>query len=226
MKKKILIVAAHPDDEILGCGGTVARLVKEGCEACTLILGEGVTSREKVRPGERRSSELKELKNEAFRANKIIGVKRIFLYELPDNRFDTIPLLDIVKIIEKVKKEIRPDMVFTHYENDLNVDHQIAYKAVVTATRPVKEESVRKIFSFEVLSSTEWGFSQNFCPNAFFDITKTIGLKEKALGKYVSELRAFPHPRSLIGAKLLARTRGMAIGAEYAEGFKCVRTIE
>lgn len=224
--RKILIVAAHPDDEILGCGGTVARLVKEGCTAYTLILGEGITSRDDARSRGKREKEIKALKKKIYKANKIIGVSKVFIYDCADNRFDTVPFLDIVKIIEKVKNRIKPGIIFTHYENDLNIDHQITYKAVITATRPVKEESVKEIYSFEVPSSTEWNYPQSFSPNGFFDISKTIQKKLKAMTRYKTELRTFPHPRSLKGIKVIAKNWGMQVGLECAEAFKVVRIIK
>ena len=223
--KTILIVAAHPDDEVLGCGGTIARLIKEGFEVYTLILGEGITSRDNMRDRKRREEEITELKGEAKEANKILGVKEVFFYDFPDNRFDTVPFLDIVKVVEKVKNSINPEIIFTHYERDLNVDHQITYRAVITATRPLKEESVKEIYSFEIPSSTEWRYPLNFSPDVFFDISTTIDIKIKALEKYKIELKKYPHPRSLEGVKLIAKNWGIKVGLEYAEAFKVARII-
>ncbi len=224
-KRKILIVVAHPDDEILGCGGTVARLVKEGSEAYTLILGEGVTARYDKKNGGKVRKEIIELKKQAIEANKIIGVKKIFFFKLPDNRFDTVPFLDIVKTIEKIKNELNPDIVFTHYEKDLNIDHRITYQAVITATRPLPDERVKQIYSFEVASSTEWNYPLSFSPNVFFDISKTIDLKVKAMGKYKTEIRELPYTRSLEGVKLNTKAWGTKVGLKYVEAFKCVRWI-
>ena len=225
-KKKVLVVAAHPDDEVLGCGGTIARLIKEGFEVYTLILGEGITSRDNMRDRKRREEEITELKGEAKEANKILGVKEVFFYDFPDNRFDTVPFLDIVKVVEKVKNSINPEIIFTHYERDLNVDHQITYRAVITATRPLKEESVKEIYSFEIPSSTEWRYPLNFSPDVFFDISTTIDIKIKALEKYKTELKKYPHPRSLEGVKLIAKNWGIKVGLEYAEAFKVVRILK
>jgi len=224
--KTILIVAAHPDDEVLGCGGAIARLIKEGYEAYTLILGEGITSRDDMRDKKRREEEITELKGEAKEANKILGVKEIFFYDFPDNRFDTIPFLDIVKVVEKVKNSINSEIIFTHYEKDLNIDHQITLRAVITATRPLKEESVKEIFSFEIPSSTEWNYPLSFSPDVFFDISTTIDIKIKALEKYKTELEKYPHPRSLEGVKLIAKNWGTKVGLEYAEAFKVVRILK
>lgn len=223
---KILIIAAHPDDEILGCGGTVARLNKEGHTIYTLILGEGVTSRDNIRNRNKRENKIIDLKNYAEKANKILGVKKVFFYDFPDNRFDAISFLDIVKAIEKIKNNVKPERIFTHYEKDLNIDHQITYKATITAARPLKEEIVKEIYSFETPSSTEWNYPLSFSPNVFFNISGTINIKLKALEEYESELREYPHPRSLEGVKLNAKYWGMKVGLEYAETFKCVRRIE
>ncbi len=226
MSKKILIVAAHPDDEVLGCFGTVARLIKEGYEAYTLILGEGKTSRDESRIVENKKDELEVLNQEIVEANRIIGIKKVFIETFPDNRFDSVDLLDIIKAISKVKEEINPDIIFTHYEHDLNVDHQITYKAVITATRPMVDECVKEIYSFEILSSTEWNYPLSFSPDTYFDISNTIDLKLDAMKKYDSELCSYPHPRSLEGIELNAKYQGMRVGKEYVEAFKVIRSIK
>lgn len=226
MKKKILIIAAHPDDEVLGCFGTVARLIKENdYEAYTLILGEGKTSRDEKREVENKKEELEVLNNEISNANNVIGIKKVFVETFPDNRFDSVDLLDIIKAISKVKEEIKPDIIFTHYENDLNIDHQITYKAVITATRPMADETVKEIYSFEVLSSTEWNYPLSFVPDTHFDISTTIDLKIEAMKEYESELCDYPHPRSLEGIELNAKYNGMRVGKKYVESFKSVRII-
>jgi len=224
--KKILIVAAHPDDEVLGCSGTVTRLIEQGAQAYTLILGEGITSRDDIRDSDKRRNEISKLREEIHEANQIIGVDKVFIENLPDNRFDTIPFLDIVKLIEKVKDEIKPDTIFTHYQDDLNIDHQITCRAVLTAARPLADETVKEIYSFEVLSSTEWSFPSSFSPNTFYDISDTIDKKLLAMSMYKSELREYPHPRSLDGIKCSAQCNGIKIGANYAEAFKLLRQIK
>ena len=224
--KNILIIAAHPDDEILGCGGTIARLNKEGHTIYTLILGEGVTSRDDLRDIKKREKNILELKGEAKKANAILGVKEVFFHDFPDNRFDTISFLDIVKAIEKIKNKIKADIIFTHYEKDLNIDHQITYKAVITATRPIKGETVKEIYSFEIPSSTEWSYPLSFSPNVFYNISETMDIKLKALEEYKTELREYPHPRSLEGVKLTAKNWGMKVGLNYAEAFKCARIVK
>ncbi|EAK0442055.1 PIG-L family deacetylase [Campylobacter lari] len=218
---KILIIAAHPDDEVLGCFGTIAKYIQEGYEAYTLILGEGKTSREINSENEQEI-----LEDELFKANNLLGIKKVFRKFFPDNAFDKIPLLEIVKSIEEVKNEIKPNIIFTHYEKDLNIDHQITYKATITATRSLQEESVKEIYSFEILSSTEWNYPLSFQPDVFFDISETLDLKLKAMSFYQSELRNYPHPRSLEGIKINAQYQGMRVGLQYAEVFKSVKVIK
>ncbi|EAH6869417.1 PIG-L family deacetylase [Campylobacter sp. RKI_CA19_01128] len=218
---KILIIAAHPDDEVLGCFGTIAKYIQQGYEAYTLILGEGKTSRDINSKNEQEI-----LEDELFKANNLLGIKKVFRKFFPDNAFDKIPLLEIVKSIEEVKNEIKPNIIFTHYEKDLNIDHQITYKATITATRSLQEESVKEIYSFEILSSTEWNYPLSFQPDVFFDISATLDLKLKAMSFYQSELRNYPHPRSLEGIKINAQYQGMRVGLQYAEVFKSVKVIK
>ncbi len=220
------MVAAHPDDEVLGCGGTVARLTNDGCEVYTLILGTGISGRYENGDAEKIKSEIEELKKQTHAANETIGVKEVFFHDFPDNRFDTVALLDLVKVIEQVKDSIKPDIVFTHCAGDLNIDHQITYKAVLTATRPLPAETVREIYSFEVLSSTEWNYPLAFSPNVFFDVSDTINLKLKALAEYKSELRELPHPRSLEAVGVNAKVWGTKTGVNCAEAFRAIRILK
>lgn len=225
MAKKILIVAAHPDDEVLGCFGTVARLIDEGYEAYTLILGEGKTSRDEENASDDWEEELQTLRAEIEKANATIGIKKVYIEQFPDNRFDRVDLLELVKVVNDVKERIRPDIIFTHFGGDLNIDHQLTYQAVITATRPMEEESVKEIYAFEILSSTEWAYPLSFAPDTFFDISQTIDKKVEAMRAYASELREYPHPRSLKGIELNAQYHGMRVGRSYVEAFKSIRVI-
>jgi LmbE family N-acetylglucosaminyl deacetylase len=160
-------------------------------------------------------------------ANKLIGAKEVFTASFPDNSFDSVPLLDIVKKIEEIKQKTKPQIIFTHHFGDMNIDHQITHQAVLTATRPMQGETVKEIYSCEIPSSTEWNFEPNkqFTPNVFFDVSKTIDKKIKALEKYKSELREYPHPRSLQHIKELAKFRGARCGLNFAEAFYLVRSV-
>ena len=226
MINRILVVVAHPDDEVLGCGGTIARHTRQGDEVYCLLLGEGITSRYSQQG--KVKEELKQLKLEAEQAAEILGIKKVFFKDFPDNRFDSIPLLTIVKAIEKVKREIRPAIVYTHHQGDLNIDHQLTFRAVLTACRPLKGETVKEIYSFEVPSSTEWSSPDTrnyFVPNVFVDISETFDKKIEALGAYRGEIREYPHPRSPEALRAIAMRWGSTVGCEAAEAFQLVRSI-
>jgi len=221
----LLVVAAHPDDEVLGCGGTIARLTGEGHDVYVAILGEGITSRYDNR--EQADQEMiKQLQDRSRQVSKLLGVKELCLYDFPDNRFDTVPLLNIIKIVEELINRFQPQIVYTHHGGDLNIDHVITHRAVMTATRPVENYPVKEIYAFEVPSSTEWAFGQfqsTFRPNVFVDISRTLEAKIQAMHLYESEVRAFPHPRSPEALRALAISRGSCVGFQAAEAFELVR---
>lgn len=222
----VLVVAAHPDDEILGVGGTVKKHIERGDKVFALILGEGQTSRWQKR--EMADIEIVEdLHKNSYEAAKVIGFEKIFLESLPDNRFDSVDLLDVIKIVEKYIKTINPQIVYTHYGQDLNVDHRVTNQAVLTATRPIGNYSVREIYGFETVSSTEWNFggSNLFKPQKFVDISDNFDCKIAAMEKYRTELCEFPHPRSVQMLRALAEVRGATIGVELAEAFEVIRIV-
>lgn len=226
-KSTIMVIAAHPDDEVLGCGGAIARHAESGNPVYVLILGEGILSRYE----DRKIADKKEicsLRSDSKAAASILGVKKIFFLNFPDNSFDSVLILKIIKEIERIKRLIKPNIIYTHHYADLNIDHCITYKATLTACRPLKEESVREIYSFEVPSSTEWhgpDKRSSFIPDRFIDISKTINKKVKALRCYKQELRPYPHPRSIRGVRVLAAKRGIEAGLEFAESFETIRVV-
>ncbi len=224
---KVLVIAAHPDDEVLGCGGTMARLVEEDAEVHVHILGEGVTSRHERR-GEADRSALHELHGHARDACALLGVERLSVHDLPDNRFDTVALLDVVKVVERVIEDVGAEVVYTHHGGDLNVDHAVVHRAVLTATRPLPGSTVREVYAFEVPSSTEWALQRIdpvFRPNVFVDIGNTLARKIEAMKAYPGEIRAFPHPRSPEGLEAVARRWGSVAGFQAAEAFELVRSL-
>jgi len=221
---KILVVAAHPDDEVLGCGGTIARLAQEGNEVYIAILGEGITSRCAQRD-QADPMQVEALHERSQRVAELLGAKELFTYDLPDNRFDTIPLLDIIKIIEGLIDDLQPQVVYTQHGGDLNIDHQIVYRATLTATRPMAGGPVKTVYAYEVNSSTEWAFqrfSPVFRPNHFVDIAETLETKIQAMALYESEVRVFPHPRSPKALRAAARRWGSVVGLMAAEAFEVV----
>jgi len=220
MGQKILVIAAHPDDEVLGAGGTILKHVKKGDGVSILILSEGETSREGSVNIEKRESE-------ARKAAELLGAK-IFLEKLQDNQFDSLPLLKIVKVAEKYLDEVKPSIVYTHNPHDLNIDHRITFQAVLTACRPKPGYFVKKILSFEILSSTEWQVKDGknqFLPNVYNEITEFIDKKIEILEVYRQEVENFPHPRSKEGVKILAQYRGMEAGYKCAEAFQLIRQL-
>ncbi len=224
IKNSVLVVAAHPDDEAIGCFGTLLKHKKLGDKINIIFLTDGVSAREA------NDKEKSERKKNCFKALKILSLnhKNIFFLDYPDNMMDSVPLLNVVKEIEKIKKKIKPNIIYTHFSNDLNVDHRIAYQATITSSRPKKNETVEKIFCFEILSSTEWADKNkvNFSPNYFVDISNFINLKLKALKAYDNEIKRSPDSRSLENIKNLASLRGSTIGTFYAEAFFVERFIE
>ncbi len=228
MKQTILVVAAHPDDEILGCGGTIAWHAARGDLVHILILGEGATSRDANRKVETRQPELDALNQTAIKSSKILGAQSIHFASLPDNRMDSIPLLDIVKIVENYVSQFKPQTLYTHHFGDLNLDHRLTQQAVITACRPQPHSCVKELFFFETPSSTEWqctGSSTVFQPHYFVDISKTWNLKLEALRIYQAEMREWPHSRSIEAIESLAKWRGASIGVNAAEGFSVGRII-
>ena len=221
MSLKILIIAAHPDDEALGCGGTLARHAAHGDEIHILFLADGESSRPD-------NHDIKGRNKAAENAASELGCEPPILLGLADNQMDTLSLLEIVQKIEKVIEKISPTIIYTHHGGDLNVDHQIAHQATLTAVRPQPDCPVNKIYGFETLSSTEWASPDQdtgFRPNHFVDIYNYMDNKLAALKCYEQEMRPFPHARSYEAVKALATYRGVSVGVKAAEGFTVIREI-
>ena len=217
--KRVLAVGAHPDDVELGCGGTLAKHAIGGDEVHIVFMADGETSR----PGAAIADVIKR-QEQSFKAAKELGISEARITHLgyPDQRMDASTLLDIVQVFEEAVRRINPQIVYTHYEHDLNIDHRITAQAVKTAFRPHHLSDVEAVYSFEVPSSTEWMFGDYpFLPNHYVDVGGIpIERKFLALNAYKSEMRAWPHPRSALGIQTLASVRGSNIGCQAAEAFK------
>jgi LmbE family N-acetylglucosaminyl deacetylase len=224
---KVLVIAAHPDDEVLGCGGAIAQHVSVGDEVHVEILAEGIKSR-LAKPYSDNKSAVLDLKRSAEIANGILGVASLTLHGLPDNRLDSMDRLDIIQLIENKISTYSPKVIYTHHCGDVNIDHRIIHEATNTACRPLPGSDVCRILYFEVPSSSEWqipGSAPPFLPNWFVDISSSLATKINALDAYNSEMRSWPHPRSLTAVEHLAKWRGASVGLNAAEAFVLGRNI-
>lgn len=222
MTKRVLVVAAHSDDEALGCGGTIARHVADKDTVHVIFLTNGVGARG-IKAVDHHISKRRQA---AERALAILGVTSFSHFDFPDNSLDKLVLLDVIKTIEPVINDFKPDTIYTHFAHDLNIDHRICHQAVLTAARPQPNHTVRAIYEFEVPSSTEWSFSDvTFHPQHFVDISHYFATKLLAVSEYAEELRPAPHPRSDVSLEALARWRGATVGCAMAEAFRVVRQI-
>lgn len=222
MSKVVLVVAAHSDDEALGCGGTIARHVAEGDMVYAVFLADGVSSREGNGP-----IELNKRVEAAERARQILGITKNYYLGLPDNRLDALPLIEVIRPLEQVVSEIKPQVIYTHHHGDLNVDHRVAHQAVMTACRPLPGSSVREIYTFQVMSSTEWNSPgyMPFLPQYAVDISSYLDVREAALEAYEQEMRPYPHSRSLSHLVALAQHNGAMYGFVAAEVFMIARLL-
>ena len=228
LENKVLVVAAHPDDEVLGCGGTIARLASEGRAVHVLLLADGEKSRAAADGSGVAAGAVAARKAAAEKACRILGCESVESLSMPDNRMDGLVLLDVVKEIEARIVRHAPTTLLTHHGSDVNVDHRIVSQAVIVACRPVPNHSVRELLFYEVPSSTEWcppRSADNFAPNYFVDVSATLDRKINALKAYASEVRDFPHPRSCLAIEALARWRGATVGVAAAEAFVVGRKI-
>ena len=219
----VLVIAAHADDESLGCAGTIAKHIAQGDNVDVIFMTNGVGARDSNSDGDTimRASALEQ-------AMTVLGVKDYQCFDFPDNQMDSVPLLGIIKTIERVINKVLPNIIYTHFAHDLNIDHQITHQAVMTACRPIKGSSVKKIYSFEVLSSTEWNSPSqpNFIPQYIVNIDDFWNKKYQALQCYHEELRPFPHSRSLACIEAQAILRGASYGFKKAEAFHIERILE
>jgi LmbE family N-acetylglucosaminyl deacetylase len=223
MTQRILALVAHPDDEVLGAGGTLARHAAEGDDVHIAFLTDGVAARgENKAAAERRAMASR-------RAAAILGAQEPRFLGFPDNRVDRVDLLDVVQAIERVVVESEPSVIYTHHSGDLNIDHVICHRALLTACRPMPGSDVRAIYAMEVPSNTEWAApsaSNVFLPSRFVDISAVQNTKRRALEAYSEEMRPFPHPRSIDALEALAKWRGAAVGLPAAEAFMVLREVD
>ena len=224
MKKKILILSPHADDEILGCGGFISKYSKLNYQINVLVLTNANKGAPEIYPPET----IKSLRNEAKTANNLIGTHKLIFENLPAINLNNYPVYKISNIIDKYIAKINPEIVFIPSKNDIHDDHKIIFKAAKVSMRPNREKNLKKILSYEVLSETEWNEDgKSFIPNYFIKLSKSdINKKVKAFLKYKSQVKKFPHPRSKEAIINLSRVRGGQAFTEYAEGFKVEKILD
>ncbi|MEF9946666.1 MAG: PIG-L deacetylase family protein [Lachnospiraceae bacterium] len=223
---KILVIAAHPDDEVYGMGGTMAKLAAQGHEIHVLIVTDGCTSQY------RNDSKLTEIllrkRKEAQGANALLGTTLVHFGEFPDMKLDIIPHIEVNALIENSIDEIKPEVVYTHFYGDVNLDHQMVYRSALVAVRPTPGQSVKRLFCYRVPSATEWSpqlSKTTFMPNVMVDISNTCEQKRQAIAAYQTEIRTYPHPRSAQYVSESDRACGLQWGIGSAEAFMLLRGI-
>jgi N-acetylglucosamine malate deacetylase 1 len=216
MANRILVVAAHPDDELLGCGGTIALHTRAGDAVTTVIVCEG----ESLRYGEEGVGQAAHTESAA----RLLGVNDTRLLRFADQRLDRITLTEIIEPLEKIVREVRPTTIYCQHGGDVNRDHHLVFEALLVATRPT-EQFIQSVYAFDTASSTEWAYPRTFIPDTWVDITETLALKLEAMACYKSELRDYPHPRSLKGLEYRARTWGNQSCLDAAEVFMTIRRV-
>jgi N-acetylglucosamine malate deacetylase 1 len=220
---KVLVAAAHADDEVLGCGGVIARLIDEGNDVRVVFFTNGVGARKGQLP-----VDVIDRRSAAEQAIGILGAKLLSSFSFSDNAMDGTPIIEIIREFEDVLRGFEPEVLFTHHAGDLNVDHRLVHEVVMTACRPQPDSGVREIYSFEVASSTGWSspsMGNSFQPQRFIDISTTWDRKQKALEAYSQEMRAYPHARSIEAMEALVKYRGSQVGMVMAEAFVVERQV-
>jgi LmbE family N-acetylglucosaminyl deacetylase len=235
---KILVIVAHPDDEVLGMGGTLKKLSNKNHDIKIVFLATGISARRSEKftnetkykidknLTKKMEEQIKKLRLDAKTALKILGIKDIEFFDFPDNEMDKISNLEITKTIENIIKKFNPEIIYTHTKNDINVDHRAIFNATITATRPTTKSNVKKVICFEVPSSSEWNFGDTFSPNIFVEIKKELPYKTKAIEAYKTELKKFPHPRSAKALDIIAKRWGTVSGFDAAEAFELIRELD
>ena len=225
--KKILIVVAHPDDEVLGMGGTIAKYAAKGDEVALMIVTDGSSAQYVDNP--KLQEIIEEKKRETQKAANILGISKVYYGIQPDMKLDVVEHIAVNSEIEKVIEEFNPDIIYTHFCGDVNKDHQCVFASTLVACRPVPGQKIKELYSFSVPSATEWNVqnaSTVFLPNVYEDIEGEFSKKKyEAMAAYVTELREHPHPRSIETLKILDQAVGLQVGLRCAESFIAYRII-
>lgn len=220
----VLVIAPHPDDEVLGCGATIKKYTDSGAEVVLCIVTDAYTP-------DWTQEFIEKRKQEINNSTAVLGIKEVIFLNLPTVKLDTIGQKELNDKISEAVKKVNPEIVFIPFFGDINKDHKLVSESALVALRPKPDSSFKKVFYYEVLSETEWAkppqkLEDVFLPNYYEDISDYLEDKLKAMQCYKSELKEYPHPRSLEGIKILANKRGMECGVKSAEAFMLIREIK
>jgi LmbE family N-acetylglucosaminyl deacetylase len=219
--ERILLLAAHPDDEVLGVGGTAKLLSEKGASVLPVFFCENAS----IRYGNKLEAQLEKY---SHKCAKTLGLASPEFLRFPDQKLDTFPMVELAQAVEKLIKNIQPHCIFTHHSGDINKDHQMVFEATMIATRPKPDQIVKHVLSYETISSTEWGHPSThpvFMPNIFVNIENFIDAKISAFAHYKSEVCEYPHPRSLESLRIRSQDWGSRVGVKYAEPFQLLRSV-
>jgi len=218
---RVLAIAAHPDDETIGAGGVIARHVAQGDEVYWCIVTQGYSP-----PWSEET--LAEARSQVDEVQEVLGFREVFLLGFPTVKLNTVPYIDLCSALQQVVDQVQPEIVYTTPRDDINQDHRIVYEATLVAARPLPGSSVRRLLCYEISTTARFGLpagSTGFAPNVFVDISRYLEKKLEAIRCYRTELREYPHPRSVKGLRLLAEERGLSVGLQAAECFQLVREL-
>ncbi len=218
---RVLAIAAHPDDETIGAGGVIARHVAHGDEVYWCIVTQGYSP-----PWSEET--LAEARSQVDEVQEVLGFREVFLLGFPTVKLNTVPYIDLCSALQQVVDQVQPEIVYTTPRDDINQDHRIVYEATLVAARPLPSSSVRRLLCYEISTTARFGLpagSTGFAPNVFVDISRYLEKKLEAIRCYRTELREYPHPRSVKGLRLLAEERGLSVGLQAAECFQLVREL-
>ena len=218
---RVLVIAAHPDDETIGAGGTIARHVAHGDEVYWCIVTQGYSP-----PWSEET--LAAARRQVYDVQRVLGIQEVFFCGFPTVKLNTVPYIDLCSALQRVVDQVRPEVVYTTPRDDINQDHRIVYEGTLVATRPLPGSSIRRLLCYEISPTTRFGLptgSSGFVPNVFVDVSQYMDKKLEAVSCYQTELREYPHPRSLEGLRLLAEERGLSVGMKAAECFQLIREL-
>jgi N-acetylglucosamine malate deacetylase 1 len=216
---RVLVISAHPDDETIGAGGTLARHVAYGDDVYWCVVTQAY-------PPQWSEAVIAEAARQVNEVQHVLGFRQVFRLGFPTVKLNTVPYIDLSSALQRVIDDVRPEVVYTLSADDINLDHRIVYNSTLVAARPLPGSSIKRLLCYEIAPTARFGLpagSHGFVANVFVDIADYLDRKLEAMACYKTELHEFPHPRSLQGLRLLAEERGLSVGLRAAECFQLIR---